>query len=235
MNAKGEVFFDGRSGTGYAYPVPLHLKPANMLIFFSFFSAILGSSKRKLMDKRRKAMGLKGPHPILDLNGAPHITPCLREIDYPCKFDDSVITNCGPIIFPSSIKSDDPLLVWIKRMPTVLINLGTHCNFYEKHAAEMLKGIRTVVDKLPGVQILWKWKEVERHAKLVDKFVGENNDRVKIVNWLENSPMDLLKTGDIVCNVHHGGANSFYEALWYVNLASFVAYHYLSSYLRRIG
>ncbi|KAF3136148.1 hypothetical protein TWF703_005793 [Orbilia oligospora] len=202
------------SGTGYSYPVPLHLKPANIYIFFTFFAAIKNSSKRKAIDKRRKAMGLKGPHPILDLEGAPQITPCLPEIDYPFKFNDEIITNCGPIIFPSSIKPDDPLLVWIKRAPTVLINLGTHCNFYEKHATEVLQGIRTVIDKLPNVQILWKWKEVESHAELVEKFFGKEESRVKIVRWLENSPMDLLNTGDIVCNVHHGGANSFYEALW---------------------
>ncbi|EPS45087.1 hypothetical protein H072_900 [Dactylellina haptotyla CBS 200.50] len=202
------------SGTGYSYPVPLHLKPANMLIFLSFFSAILTSSKRKLMDKRRKAMGLKGPHPILDLEGAPQITPCLPDIDYPCKFDEEVVTNCGPIIFPSSIEAGDPLLLWIKQAPTVLINLGTHCNFPEKHAVEVLKGIQTVTEKIPVVQILWKWKEVERHAELVEKHIGKDNNRVKIVKWLENSPMDLLNTGDIVCNVHHGGANSFYEALW---------------------
>ncbi|KAF3922903.1 hypothetical protein ABW20_dc0100476 [Dactylellina cionopaga] len=77
----------------------------------------------------------------------------------------------------------------------------------------MLKGIRTVVDKLPNVQILWKWKEVESYPALVEQYIGEN-ERVKIVKWLDNSPMDLLNTGDIVCNVHHGGANSFYEALW---------------------
>ncbi|EWC44944.1 hypothetical protein DRE_01003 [Drechslerella stenobrocha 248] len=203
------------SGTGYAYPVPLRRKAANILVFISFISAIRTSPKRKQMDERRKAMGLKGPHPILDLAGAPQITPCLPEIDYPCSFDANLVTNCGPIIFPSSIKHDDPLLVWIKRAPTVLINLGTHCNFYDAHAVEMLKGIRTVIDKLPGVQVLWKWKEVGQSAGLVEKHLGAAaNDRVKIVRWLENSPMDLLNTGDIVCNVHHGGANSFYEAIW---------------------
>ncbi|KAF3904598.1 hypothetical protein ABW21_db0203908 [Orbilia brochopaga] len=204
------------SGTGYAYPVPWRLKPANLLVFLSFIKAIYTSPKRKLMDKRRRSMGLKGPHPILDLAGAPQITPCLPEIDYPCTFDPTLITNCGPIIFPSSIKNDDPLLVWIKRAPTVLINLGTHCNFYDEHAVEMLAGIRTVVDKCPEVQVLWKWKEVGRSAPLVEEHLPAETygERVKIVKWLENSPMDLLNTGDIVCNVHHGGANSFYEAVW---------------------
>ncbi|KAF3934983.1 hypothetical protein ABW19_dt0210619 [Dactylella cylindrospora] len=150
----------------------------------------------------------------LDPTDAPQITPCLPEIDYPFKFDKEMVTNCGPIIFPSSIKPDDPLLVWIKRAPTVLINLGTHCNFYERHATEILKGICTVTEKLPEIQILWKWKEVEQFPLLVDEYIGKSNEKVKIVKWLENSPMDLLNTGDIVCNVHHGGANSFYEALW---------------------
>lgn len=172
------------------------------------------------MDKRRRAMGIKTAHPFLSLDPeeVPQITPCLPELDYPCEFDKDNITNCGPIIFPSSIQSNDPLLVWMKKRPTVLINLGTHCNFYEKHATEVLKGIRTVADKLPHVQILWKWKEVEheQHRGLVERYVSkeEVGDRVKIVKWLDNSPMDLLKTGDIVCNVHHGGANSFYEAVW---------------------
>jgi hydrogenase maturation factor len=36
--------------------------------------------------------------------------------------------------------------------------------------------------------------------------------RLRVVDWLTVDPLALLKEGNVVCSVHHGGANSFYES-----------------------
>jgi 2-acylglycerol O-acyltransferase 1 len=38
-------------------------------------------------------------------------------------------------------------------------------------------------------------------------------DTARIRPWFEVEPMAMLQTGQIVCSVHHGGANSWYEAI----------------------
>jgi hypothetical protein len=40
-----------------------------------------------------------------------------------------------------------------------------------------------------------------------------DEDRVRVVGWLEAEPAAVLTTGRVVCSVHHGGANSYYEAV----------------------
>lgn len=37
---------------------------------------------------------------------------------------------------------------------------------------------------------------------------------VRIVNWFQAEPTAILQSGNLVCAVHHGGANSFLETVW---------------------
>lgn len=37
---------------------------------------------------------------------------------------------------------------------------------------------------------------------------------VRIVDWFQAEPAAILQSGDLVCAVHHGGANSFLETVW---------------------
>lgn len=39
------------------------------------------------------------------------------------------------------------------------------------------------------------------------------NGRVRVVEWLSVDPSAILEAGLVVCSVHHGGSNSFHEAL----------------------
>jgi hypothetical protein len=36
--------------------------------------------------------------------------------------------------------------------------------------------------------------------------------RVRVVDWLTLDPLALLMEGNVMCSVHHGGANSFFES-----------------------
>jgi hydrogenase maturation factor len=50
----------------------------------------------------------------------------------------------------------------------------------------------------------------------VERVLGEEVKAgvVRVVDWLEAEPMAVLESGVVVCAVHHGGANSFLEAVW---------------------
>lgn len=43
------------------------------------------------------------------------------------------------------------------------------------------------------------------------KFI--QNDRVKVLSWLPVEPISVLQSGRVVCMVHHGGSNSYHEAI----------------------
>ena len=37
-------------------------------------------------------------------------------------------------------------------------------------------------------------------------------DRIVLVDWLKPDPIAILRTGCVVCFVHHSGSNSYHEA-----------------------
>lgn len=88
----------------------------------------------------------------------------------------------------------------------------------------MAKALRIVIDKtqksLPGLQVLWKLKkfgdwEVKPGGSEVYNILKDeiDADRIRVVKWVTAEPMSVLRSGHIVCSVHHGGANSYYEAV----------------------
>jgi len=67
-----------------------------------------------------------------------------------------------------------------------------------------------------------KEEDEDRHkavAQLLSKEIAAG--RIRIERWLTVEPAALVESGHIVCSVHHGGANSYFEAVRYVtNLLS---------------
>lgn len=43
-----------------------------------------------------------------------------------------------------------------------------------------------------------------------------SSERLKISSWLTADPTAILKSGNVVAFVHHGGANCYHEAVLYV-------------------
>jgi hypothetical protein len=99
-------------------------------------------------------------------------------------------------------------------------------------------GLKVLLDTRPDIQVLWKLKTSGglslRDRKAVSSkpdggFQGEGfeegsldaigtelaADRVKVLEWLSVDPLAVLQSGHVVCSVHHGGSNSFHEALRY--------------------
>ena len=166
-----------------------------------------------------------------------YLVQSVPETDYPCHIPRNV-TGCGPILLPvSPVSKDDPnLQAWLDRAPTVLINLGTHIRMDDAMAREFASGLKIVLDRIPNLQILWKLKTsgglaLPSEGKSgTSGFQGEglqkesldaiseevSSERVKIMEWMSVSPLAVLQTGRIVLSVHHGGSNSFHEALRYM-------------------
>ncbi|KAK8010012.1 UDP-glucoronosyl and UDP-glucosyl transferase family protein [Apiospora arundinis] len=71
-----------------------------------------------------------------------------------------------------------------------------------------------------NLQVLWKltkrgaYPAAEKGSRIHSVLEDElDSDRVRIVPWLHPEPSSILAERSIVCSVHHGGANSFLEAV----------------------
>jgi len=158
------------------------------------------------------------------------------DIDYPFDVLPEYTIPCGPIVRAAPpVASVDPVLAeWLGRGPTVFVSLGTHLKASPAEALEMALAFRAVLDRAEGkgrkpLQILWKLgrkpeiegEKLERDVydgpwkPVVDVLKPElDAGRIRITEWVTAEPKSVLESGHIVCSVNHGGASSFYEALW---------------------
>jgi hypothetical protein len=120
------------------------------------------------------------------------------------------------------MKESDPLWAWLENGPTVLVNLGTHTAANEKFAVQLAGGLRVLLDRQVDTQVLWKVRGAADMMAVLINVLGHviDNGRVKIVDWLDTAPVVILEHRNTICSVHHGGANSFYEAVASVMLRS---------------
>lgn len=186
-----------------------------------------GSGRRREIREWRIRHKIHGRFPFADAWRPDrfHLTPALKELDWPMDVPENILP-CGPILLPTaSVEKQDPELdAWLKQAPTVLVNLGTLYAPDPNVAREIAAGLKGFLDGWQGerVQVLWKLPKhpndvgdvYERSIEPLKKEMQEG--RVRIAPWFEVEPMAMLETGRIVCSVHHGGANSWYEAIQYV-------------------
>ena len=138
---------------------------------------------------------------------------------------DNVVA-CGPILLPvAPVKTQDPeMFDWLNKAPTVLINLGTLYAPNPSVVLEIATGVKSFLSSAAGrdIQVLWK---LPKHPHDQDEIYNQSitplqkeldSDQVRILSWFQVEPLAMLQTGQIVCSVHHGGANSWYEAVQYV-------------------
>lgn len=131
-------------GSGFPYPVPWKLIPANMYINFKIIRGILYlpeiSAKRKLLEKK----GIKKPIDFMGLYrpDVPWITQTLPGAHLPVARIPANVTLTGPINLAGLEKKYSAaleLLDWTKK-PTVLICLGSGFKYHEWQARAMLEG-----------------------------------------------------------------------------------------------
>lgn len=110
---------------------------------------------------------------------------------------------------------------WLCRGPTILLNLGTLFAVEKEDAKNMALAVKEVLeqDSRQKLQLLWK---LTKHPNDPDDMYDEaiapldqlvSKSRVRITSWLNAEPLALLESGHVVCTIHHGGANSWFEAL----------------------
>ncbi|KAF3390421.1 hypothetical protein F1880_009304 [Penicillium rolfsii] len=204
------------TGSGYPFPLPWKLILQNIyLVFRAIMMLNTGKSEPDELQDGKKPEG-RSPFPLVNAYSEEFLslTPAYKELDFPLHVPSNVI-SCGPIVrqcSPLSL-SDDELEAWLTT-PTVLINLGSHVELSESIAIQMAKGIRTVITKRPDLKILWKlkydWKISDEFQRVLGSFITAGS--VKVVSWIQVDIMSVLETGRIATYVHHGGANSYFEA-----------------------
>ncbi|KAK7047220.1 hypothetical protein VNI00_006886 [Paramarasmius palmivorus] len=205
--------------SGFPCPVPLHLIPANISLILRLLFIVGTSSRIRQLDAIRKEYGVKTGILEQFSNGVPYIFPAMLETEFS---GFQILPNvhlAGPIILPyMPVEEPDPQLAqWLSNpgTKTVLINLGSHVIFNLDHARCIAGGIRILLDRVPEVQVLWKLIPDGEIRNVLDEAIGKYMEagKVKVVEWLEAEPYAVLCHPNTVCSAHHGGANSFFEAI----------------------
>ncbi|KAL3263816.1 hypothetical protein ABHI18_001359 [Aspergillus niger] len=212
-------------GTGFPYPIPWHLIPLNIMAVLKTAKMYHGSGRRREIREWRIKHKIHGRFPFSDAwrPDRYHISPGLKELDWPFSKMPENILPAGPILLPTaSVEKQDPQMhKWLKQAPTILVNLGTLYAPDPKVAEEIATGLKEFLNAWKGekVQILWKLPkhphdEDDIYSRSIEPLKKETDEgSVLIRPWFEVEPMAMLQTGQIVCSVHHGGANSWYEAI----------------------
>ncbi|KAF5374555.1 hypothetical protein D9757_010159 [Collybiopsis confluens] len=203
--------------SGYLYPIPISLIPSNIYLNIRLIFTLVTSPLMKSLDAiRRTSHGLSNA--IIDqfTPDIPIIFPALPETEFPDIQIPSNVHLSGPILLPwKSVQECDPdLEEWLSQpeMKTIMINLGSHALSDAIQIREIGGGIRILLGTMKNVQVLWKLMPDGEIRSVLEEIVG-GEKRVKIVNWLEADPYAVLVHPNVVCSVHHGGANSFFEAV----------------------
>jgi hypothetical protein len=146
----------------------------------------------------------------------PWIAMSYPEANFPLEYIPDNFRVVGPLVLdvaPAETQSAE-LAGWIKKAPTILVNLGSAFRYEELRARVMAEGIAAVLDATDA-QILWKMRKSKEYS---DDFLGPakkyiDEGRLRLESWLDVDPTSLYNTGDIAVSVHHGGANCFYESV----------------------
>ena len=203
--------------SGFPYPLPWSYIPANIYLIYRFLRSRRHNPKLSQLSKHRKACGLSDKIPCMfeGFGDAPILLPSTAAIDFDF-FVPPHVTPCGPIVrpFESLEKTDPDLNAWLRQGPTVLINLGSHVVFDPYLTAQYAAGLKTLLNRRPNVQVLWKLKTKDDVTEALSTIADDiQNSRVRIEGWLHAPPFAILTSGYIACMVHHGGSNSYHEAI----------------------
>ena len=202
----------GRIATGLDYPLPWSTFFRNAWAGMQMEQHIATRCPHtQTLNAARQAAGYNWPLPLP--NPRPEtLTLCVSppNFDYPMKLPPH-IRQCGPILRPAA-PVDGEIGAWLARhgMKTVLVAFGTHFRVDEAYAKSIYAGLASILAVRGDIQVLWKLAKYGQYC-LPD--TSQWGDRVRVVEWLESEPVDLMRTGKVVALVHHGGSNSYHEAL----------------------
>jgi UDP:flavonoid glycosyltransferase YjiC (YdhE family) len=209
--------------SGFPYPLPILLIPANIYLIFRLILSLLLSRALGNKNEYLKKHNHKAAPPfssVADDPLVPWLFPSLPEIDLPITFIPPNVTPCGPIImdFPAVEDIDVDLAQWLSLRPTVVVNLGSLFQYDERSASSMLGAIELLLEEVAGVQVLWKMTALQDGeagvTEMRKRLQGER--RVRVEQWISANMGAVLAHETVIAAVHHGGASSYHEAIRFV-------------------
>ena len=202
-------------GSGIPFPIPWSYILKNMRLNFTFIYRVITNPGFKELMGYRHSHGLPGDLPM----GGPSVkrsvhTLCfgLPELELPITLPPN-IGLYGPVALDSApLSKEDELSRWLEGGRTIMMSMGTHFKYSETQVRNTLRAF--VAGTLPTDQVFWKLPDKANFQRLLDEEL--QNERVKerfrIVDWIDADPGEVMKHENVVAYVHHGGANSYYEA-----------------------
>ena len=211
--------FSNRLCSGYPYPVPWWLILLNVYLTIALALAFMFGPTIREIRRYRNIHGIPGPVPN-PVSEASEKVPLLLQTspasDFPSVLPPHV-SHCGPIVGPcTSISTENPeLATWLSQRPTVLINMGSLVTFNDDAVCQFAKGLNMLLNRRPDIQILWKLQHDRSVPRWRLDWVSKDlfRGRVWIEEWLPVEPICILLSGHVNCVVHHGGSNSYHEAI----------------------
>lgn len=225
-------------GSSLPFPIPWYWVPFNIYCYLLMIANLLFDTRFKEIKRYcREQTGLEATSSTETMPNVPEgmkiFFPTQRELDFPMGELPEHFVPCGTVVKPCPPvqEVDVELDAWLSRGPTVYVNLGTLRTTSEAAAVEMALALRHLFvciesmndmapQHLQRLQVLWKLKQKGEYGvaepgcpvyDVLSKEIGQG--RVRITSWIEPEPISILQTGNVVCSVHHGGANSSLEAV----------------------
>jgi hypothetical protein len=206
-------------GSGFPYPVPWRLIPANVHMSIKMIRAVMRLPEIHAKQAWLKAKGIATPINFMGIYKPymPWLTQTLPGAHLPMVRIPENVTRTGPINLAGleeETASGKALLEWVQRKKTVMIALGSGFKFNEDAARNMTQAMESILTTTSDLQVLWKMeKSGSFDTSFVDHAVEQFPDRFRIEKWLDVELPTLLQSGHIAAFVHHGGAGCYHDAL----------------------
>ncbi|KAK8119990.1 uncharacterized protein PG998_004616 [Apiospora kogelbergensis] len=204
--------------SGFPTPLPLSYIPSNVYLLYQLIRRSYFNPRVVSLVKARAARGIPGNLPakynFID-PAVLYLVPSVRETEFPLAYIPPNLVGCGPLLppFVPLALADPELARWLRTRPTVIVNMGSHLTYGAQQAGEVLAALEQFAARHPDKQVLWKYP----HASLPN--AGKGPARVRLLAWLPSTPVACLTASaaaggaPALAYVHHGGANSFNEAV----------------------
>jgi len=202
-------------GSGIPFPIPWSLLFRNVMINLIFFSRLFTSPEVKELMSYRQSRGFPRSFPLgpASVSRSVH-TLCfgLHELEFPITLPP-MIGLYGPATLDSApLSKEDELSRWLDGGRTIMMSMGTHFNYSEAQARNTIRGFLAGTSSTD--QVFWKLRDKAKFQHIIDEELANEpvKGRFKIVDWIDTDLGEVMKHKNVVAFVHHGGANSYYEA-----------------------
>ena len=145
---------------------------------------------------------------------------------------------------PLTRVSSDPVKLWLDKAyengsPVVYINMGSIFYYRRVDYDNMVEGLKLLQKRIPDVQVLWKVPKLPKHIQPIPSpDEGKLPLFIRQEGWLE-CVQTVLEHPAVSVIVHHGGGNSFNEALFYGHrqfcISQWVDTHDIGAFVKHCG